>query len=271
MRQHGGMLRDVTAHFESSLSGPGTIVYAVAVADGLPVESERLEITVDGRRVEPAALTEVYGTRLHQIITSGTHVVIDYEARGVGDREAPPVNEIDLITYLRPSRYCESDSLGPTASAEFRGLKGTALLSAVGNWVHDKLVYVSGASKATDGAEQTLLARQGVCRDYAHLVIALLRAMNIPARMAAVYAPGLDPMEFHAVAEAYVEEGWQIVDATRKAPRQSLVRVATGRDAADTAFITNYDTFLTLGTFWVTAVARHGLPMDDHRQPVTLG
>ena len=265
------MLRDLTAHFESTLSRPGTVVYAVAVAQGLPVESERIEITVDDRPVEPTELLEACGTRLHKIEVTGRKVVIDYEARGVGDRGPAPVHEIDLITYLRPSRYCESDSLAPTALAEFGGLYGAQLLSAVGNWVHDKLVYVSGASKPTDGAEQTLLARQGVCRDYAHLVIALLRAMNVPTRMAAVYAPGLIPMEFHAVAEAYVEGSWQIVDATRKAPRQSLVRMATGRDAADTAFITNYDSLLTLGSFWVTAVARDGLPNDDHQSPVQLG
>ena len=265
------MLRDVTAHFESTLSRPGTVVYSIAVARGIPLESERIDITVDGRPVEPVELIEDLGTRLHKIEAAGRHVIIDYEARGVADRDPLPVSDIDLLTYLRPSRYCESDSLGPTAMAEFRGTFGTELITAVGNWVQDKLVYVSGASKPTDGAEQTLLARQGVCRDYAHLAIALLRAMNIPARMAAVYAPGLIPMEFHAVAEAYVDGRWLVVDATRKAPRQSLVRVATGRDAADTAFITNYDSLLTLGAFWVTAVARHGLPNDDHQQLVALG
>lgn len=265
------MLRDLTAHFESTLSRPGTVVYSVAVAQGIPLESERIDITVDGQPVEPVELVEDLGTRLHKIEVTGQNVVVDYEARGVADRDPLPVSEIDLLTYLRPSRYCGSDSLGPTAMAEFRGRYGAELLAAVGNWVHDTLVYVSGASKPTDGAEQTLLARQGVCRDYAHLVIALLRAMNVPARMAAVYAPGLIPMEFHAVAEAYVEGRWQVVDATRKAPRQSLVRVATGRDAADTAFITNYDSLLALGAFWVTAVARHGLPYDDHQELVALG
>ena len=68
----------------------------------------------------------------------------------------------------------------------------------------------------------------------------MLRALNVPARLAAVYAPGLSPMEFHAVAEAFVDDAWWVVDATQLAPRQSLLRIATGRDAADTAFMTNF-------------------------------
>ena len=80
----------------------------------------------------------------------------------------------------------------------------------------------------------TLLAGAGVCRDYAHLVVALLRAVNVPARLVSVYAPGVYPMDFHAVAEAFVEGQWRVVDATLLAPRQSLVRITTGRDTADT-------------------------------------
>ena len=121
----------------------------------------------------------------------------------------------------------------------------------------------------TDGAEQTLLARRGVCRDYAHLVIALLRALDIPARMVAVYAPGLDPMDFHAVAEAWVDDTWQVVDATALAPRQSLVRISTGRDAADTAFLTNHWADLILRELSVFAVVDE-LPRDDVRELVVL-
>jgi hypothetical protein len=78
---------------------------------------------------------------------------------------------------------------------------------------------------------------QGVCRDYAHVVISLLRAMDMPARYAACFAPGLQPMDFHAVAEAYHDGAWYVIDATRLANRRSLVRIATGRDAADCAFL----------------------------------
>lgn len=102
----------------------------------------------------------------------------------------------------------------PVAAAEFAGITGKPLLDAVSSWVGSQLSYVSGSSKPIDGAVDTYLSRQGVCRDYAHLVIALLRGLNVPARLAAVYAPGLDPMDFHAVAEAYVDGAWWVVDAT---------------------------------------------------------
>ena len=132
-----------------------------------------------------------------------------------------------------------------------------------------ELSYVPGSSLPTDGAVNTLLARQGVCRDYAHLVIALLRALDVPARLAAVYAPGLDPMDFHAVAEAWVEGAWHVVDATTLAPRSTLVRIATGRDAADTAFLSNYGANVRLDNLWVTAVADE-LPGDDVTQLVRI-
>jgi transglutaminase-like putative cysteine protease len=73
------------------------------------------------------------------------------------------------------------------------------------------------------------LAGAGVCRDYAHLVIASLRALSVPARLVAVYAPGCQPMDFHAVAESFVDGAWRVVDATCLAPRQSMVRIATER------------------------------------------
>ena len=122
------------------------------------------------------------------------------------------------------------------------------------SWVNEQLAYVAGSSLPTDGAVRTLLARQGVCRDFAHLSIALLRALNVPARLAAVYAPGLSPMEYHAVAEAFVDNAWWVVDATQLAPRQSLLRISTGRDAADTAFLTNFGAPTTLDNLQVTAV-----------------
>ena len=195
---------------------------------------------------------------------------VEYRVEVEG-RVAPPTTEpLDLIRYLRPSRYCESDSLTPTARSEFAGLKGHQLLSAVTLWVWERLRYVPGSSAVTDGAEQTLLARRGVCRDYAHLVIALLRALDVPARMVAVYAPGLSPMDFHAVAEAYVDGAWWVVDATRLAPRESMVRISTGRDAADTAFLTNHWADLILTDLRVLAIVDE-LPTDDVNELVQLG
>ena len=255
------MKRTVTSHLDLGLSGPVRLVLAVAAAQGSPFESQSLQVSVDGAPVVPRELVDITGNRMHVLDADGSKVVMDYEAVVDGEAAPPPVDDFDLITYLRPSRYCESDSLAPTAAAEFGGVQGAALLDAVSTWVSDILTYVPGSSLPTDGAVRTFLGRQGVCRDYAHLCIALLRAMNVPARLAAVFAPGLSPMEYHAVCEAYLGTtpeggpgGWFVVDATRLAPRQSLLRVATGRDAADTAFLTSYGGAVTLDGLEVTAV-----------------
>ena len=111
----------------------------------------------------------------------------------------------------------------------------------------------AGSSDPINGAVDSLLAGAGVCRDFAHLVVALLRAVNVPARVVSVYAPGLYPMDSHAVAEAFVEGQWRVVDGTLLAPRQSLVRIATGRDAADIAFLDNHKGAITLNKLVVTA------------------
>jgi transglutaminase-like putative cysteine protease len=267
--------RSVTSHLDLGLSAPARLVFAVAAAQGLPFESQSMALSVDGVPVVARELVDFTGNRMHVLDAIGSKVVMDYEAVVTGQAAPAPVDDFDLITYLRPSRYCESDTLAPTAGAEFTGTRGAELLGAVATWVSDILTYVPGSSRPTDGAVRTFLERQGVCRDYAHLCIALLRAMNVPARLAAVFAPGLSPMEYHAVCEAYLEPsddhagGWYVVDATRLAPRQSLLRVATGRDAADTAFLTNYGGMVSLDGLEVTAVV-DDFGTDDGSQLIQL-
>ena len=101
-------------------------------------------------------------------------------------------------------------------------------------------------------------------------MVALLRAVNVPARLVAVYAPGCHPMDFHAVAEAFVDGQWRVVDATCLAPRQSLVRIATGRDAADTAFLDNHKGSITLNNMTVTATVDGDLPRDSLEELVSI-
>ena len=263
------MERTVTTHLDLGLSGPTKLVFSIAVAQGAPLARESLAVTVDGQAMKPAELVDVTTNRLHVLQVAGGQLTLDYEAVVAGQSAPTPVDDFDLITYLRPSRYCESDTLGPTAVSAFGGLTDQKLLAAVSEWVADKVTYVPGSSLPTDGAVRTLLARQGVCRDFGHLCIALLRALNVPARLAAVFAPGLSPMEYHAVCEAYVDGGWYVVDPTRLAPRQSLVRVATGRDAADTAFLTNFGGSVTLDGMEVTAVV-DDFGIDDGTQLIQL-
>jgi transglutaminase-like putative cysteine protease len=111
---------------------------------------------------------------------------------------------------------------------------------------------------------------RGVCRDLAHLVATLCRCNDVPARIAAVYAPDLFPMDFHAVVETAIDGVWWCWDATRLAPRQTLVRIATGRDAADIAFATTLSGQVELSNVEVGAVSPGDLPHDDHEQLVAL-
>jgi len=264
--------RTASAEIRLTLDAPARLAFMVAVAGG--ASDERLDLRAgsagsSGAPVHAHEVTDAAGSRIHVVDAASGVLSLSYAATVEGRRPSAPVSEVDLLTYLRPSRYCEADQLGPTAAGEFAGLEGTALLDAVSSWVGTRLAYVPGSSLPTDGAVRTLLARQGVCRDYAHLVIALLRALDVPARLAAVYAPGLDPMDFHAVAEAHVEGAWHVVDATALAPRSSLLRISTGRDAADTAFLSSYGGGVSLDAIEVSAVV-DALPTDDVRELVKL-
>lgn len=264
------MRRTVSAAMDLEVRSAADLVLAVSAVPlpGLAVD-ETLTVELDGAPLPLEELTEATGTRLHVGRSGAGTVAIRYDAVVEGTATPAPVEDLDLIAYRRPSRYCESDQLLPTAQAEFDGLAGKALLDAVSSWVGSQLSYIPGSSKPTDGATETLLARQGVCRDYAHLVVALLRALDVPARLVAVYAPGLDPMDFHAVAEAYVEGAWHVVDATALAPRSTLLRIATGRDAADTAFLTTIGGAVDLTSLTVTATVDE-LPADDVTRLVQL-
>lgn len=266
------MQRNVSTQLEFSTVPATSVAIAIGAAKNPGYDSftESLNVVVNGVSTQAPELTEFHGGRFWTLdLADASRVTIDYTASIAGMAAPEPVNSMDLIRYVRPSRYCESDRLLPTSYAEFSGLDGIELLNGVRRWVNEQLSYVSGSSRPTDGSVQTLLARQGVCRDYAHLVISLLRAKDVPARLAAVYAPGLSPMDFHAVAEAYVEGAWFIVDATGLAPRSSMVRIATGRDGSDTAFLSTVGGRLHLERFMVGAVV-DSLPMDDAVQLTEL-
>ncbi len=262
--------RTVSCQVELDVREEAELVWSVAVAHGPELASESLTVTVDGNQVELSELEVNDGGRLHVCTAPPGHLELSYAAEVAGRAAPATVDPVDDIVYRRPSRYAESDELGPTAWAEFSTREGKELLDAVSSWVGTQLYYVSGSSRPTDGATQTLLLRQGVCRDFAHLVIAMLRARNVPARLVAVYAPGLSPMDFHAVVEAAIDGQWRAVDATTLAPRESLVRISTGRDASDTAFLTVQSGRADLATMNVTATALPDLPRDDLTSLVSL-
>ena len=144
----------------------------------------------------------------------------------------------DMIPYLMPSRYCQADRFEGFVRSKFAGLSGGPLAAALVNWVAGALTYSANVSNGETTALDTFASRSGVCRDYAHLLVALARAGDIPARCVSAYAPGVDPPDFHAVAELWLDGAWHLADATRMAACGDLARVVVGRDATDIAFMT---------------------------------
>jgi len=264
------LLREVGSTLVAEVVAPTDFVLAIAVAADVPATAESLRVSLDGREVEVRERQDRHGTRLHLFTTPAGILTIEYAAT-VSGRAAPArVTEGDLVTYLRPSRYVQSDTLTPFARATFPGLGGSELVVAVEEWVHGALTYSSAHTSPVGGAVETLEAGAGVCRDFANVTAALLRALDVPARLVSVYAPELEPRDFHAVVEAQVGDRWIVVDATRLAPRSGLVRIATGRDSADTAFLTNTRADIELVSLDVRALGPR-LPDERPGEQIVLG
>ncbi len=145
------------------------------------------------------------------------------------------------LQFLLPSRYCQSDQLGDLAS-EVVGdaMPGYDQVEAIRSWIQSNIEYCYGTSNTSTSATDTAANRIGVCRDFAHLGIALCRSLNIPARMVVGYLYQLEPMDLHAWFEAFVGDRWYTFDGTQKEPRGNRIAIAYGRDAADVALSTQF-------------------------------
>ncbi|MEO8493778.1 MAG: transglutaminase family protein [Planctomycetota bacterium] len=202
------------------------------------------------------------GNRLHRIVVEPCQLCVSYQGNValapelhrpnfVGESNAsemPP----EVLTYMNPSRYCESDLLARFSFEEFGQLqRGFSRVQAICDWVWEHLDYTSGSTNSSTTAADVLLQRTGVCRDYAHLAITLCRGVGIPARYVAGYAVGLQPPDFHGFMEAFLDGQWYLFDPTRLAPVSGLVRIGVGRDAADVSFATlTGDALLIEKTVW---------------------
>jgi transglutaminase-like putative cysteine protease len=146
---------------------------------------------------------------------------------------------LSVLTYLLPSRYCESDRFSPAAWELFGRIESRAeQVREICRWVDTSLEYKPGATDGRTSAWDVWQSRQGVCRDYAHLAIALCRALNIPARYVGAFAATLEPMNFHACFEAYLGGQWHLFDPTDGIAPENIVVIARGRDAANAALTT---------------------------------
>lgn len=177
----------------------------------------------------------------------GGQLRVDYKAEVAIERivadpatlEAVPPHLLpgEAVPYLMPSRYCPSDQFHDFVTGTFGHLPEGPRVAAIRDWVNNHVAYVPGSSNGQTTAIDTFHGGEGICRDYAHLVITLTRAANIPARIASVYALGVEPPDFHAVAEVFLSGAWYLIDATGMAKESAMAKIGIGRDAADVAFL----------------------------------
>lgn len=175
---------------------------------------------------------------------------VDYSATVTPQRLVPdwralpamPTHKLpgETVQYLLPSRYCPSDKFEILVEDEFAGTAGGARIGAIRDWIAAALTYRSGSSTSATDALDAFVMREGVCRDFAHVLVALARASAIPARFVSVYAPDVVPQDFHAVAEVFLDGAWHLVDPTGMAEAADMAKIGVGRDAADVSFLTSY-------------------------------
>ena len=239
----------VGCELDYQVTAPTSFLFHVAAANTAyqKVQSEEL-------RIEPAkdfgvCYLGAEDNRVFRLQAEPGELTLSYQASVSLNPEVDSPPEIDetkhpqlpeqALPYLNPSRYCESDRLGNFAMAQFGHLhRGYLRVDAICNWTHEHLRYQSGSTNASTTACDVLIQRSGVCRDYAHLAIALCRALCIPARYVSGYAVALEPPDFHGFFEAHLGDRWYLFDATRLVPVEGLVRIGMGRDAADVPFAT---------------------------------
>lgn len=232
-----------------TLATPSTLIFHIQ-----PVTSDYQRILQEQLQLEPLLPVEEYVNPLEnnryirinapagelQISYQATVALSQFEANPETLQEVEPAHlPLETLHYLYPSRYCQSDRLMNLAQSEFGDLKpGYSKVQKICDWIYEKVKYLSGSTNSQTSAYDTVTQRAGVCRDFAHLGIAFCRALNIPARFVSAYAYKLEPPDFHACFEAYLSDRWYLFDATRLVPLEGVVRIGTGRDAADVSIAT---------------------------------
>jgi len=195
-------------------------------------------------------------------------VDIAHHASPAADVPEVPVAHLppEVLPYLYPSRYCQSDRLSNLAMAQFGALPhGHTRVQAIQQWVQSQVTFKSNTSNSTTSALDTLTDRVGVCRDFAHLMIAVCRALNIPARFTTGIDygadPALGPTDFHAYVEAYLGHRWYLFDPSGTAIPMGFIRIGTGRDAADGSFATIFGSVASLPpVIAIDAITQPGQP-----------
>jgi len=223
---------------------------------GQAVEQEKI---VFGDGLSSEEYTDVFGNLIHRVVLRpGSHdirhdalvrvrAVPDEFEHGGGPQLPTELLPARALRYTLPSRYCDSDKLLNFAWEKFQGVQpGQPRVQAICDWVHENIEYRFGSGRPDISASEVITRGYGVCRDFSHVVIALCRAFNLPARYATGHLPDIgwvdpgSPMDFHAYVEVFLGGRWCSYDARYNAPRIGRVKLALGLDAVDGAFSTIY-------------------------------
>jgi transglutaminase-like putative cysteine protease len=243
------MKLEIQAHLDYRLAEPTDLLLQVEAA-AIPeqaIEHAHIDISPCTHFARVPAQAGI-GERIW--LRAEDRLVVDYRATVSINRLLTDISGLarvlphqlpgETVEYLMESRYCPAHQFHSLVDTEFAGLDGGPRVAAMRDWIEQHFTYTPGSSTQETTAVDSFVKRQGVCRDYAHVLIALTRASGIPARLASVYALGVEPQDFHAVAEVFLGGEWHLVDATGMAREAEMAKIGVGRDAADVAFLTAY-------------------------------
>ncbi len=246
----------ITTSFDFRLDQPTDVIlqFEAAAIPEQTIISTTTNLTC-GDECARVAAHDGIGERV--LIHANGHFEVHYEALGEVNRLAPDIATLDQLSphelpgetldYLLDSSYCPADRFQSFVEDEFSGTSGGARVMAIHDWIVRHFSYEPGSSNSTTTALDSFVERRGICRDYAHVLISLARASTIPARYVSCFAPGVDPPDFHALAEVFLADtttpgggAWYIVDATNMAKPEETVKIGVGRDAAEVSFLTSF-------------------------------
>jgi transglutaminase-like putative cysteine protease len=242
-------------HYQCESSATAILIVTPRPDEDRPVRQETLDF---GRAAKAEKITDADGNIAYRVLLEAGLNEIRHDAL-VDVPMTPdksddlghilPVSALEpaLLRYLLPSRYCDSDRLFELASEKFGGIYDPAeRVQAISDWIHHNIEYRFGSGRPDITAAQIIERGYGVCRDFAHCMIALCRAINIPARYVTGHLPDIghidpgSPMDFHAYSEVYLGGKWHVFDARYNEPRIGRIKIAHGLDAVECALATVY-------------------------------
>lgn len=269
------MILDATCQLEYQLTEAVPAVFMLRPRSGYAQWIMREEFHIHPP-VPVLQYTDLYGNLCQRIVLPAGefHLSVTYRVR-VQDHvdvnlKAPivPVEDLptEVLHYLLPSRYCQSDRLSALATSIVGSRVGSyRQIARMCTWINKHICYEAGSSDASTSALETVDSRRGVCRDFAHLGIALCRAINVPARMVVGFLHELQPMDLHAWFEAFIGGRWFTFDATQKVVSGNRIVLAYGRDATDVALATMFGRF-SMQHMKVTVVAVKGASVSTSKR-----